>query len=367
MSSGPGWAWAFFCEAIVALPFVASLFVLHDDSGVGGGAPRPNRSMSIELVSVGIEVEVEVANPMAPAELDDEPNSAKSVESGDTDDDHPAAPPAARKHSMQSITWKEEFLAVIDKPVYVCIVCGYASQVAVLIGLSTFGSAFIMGLGYYDSETEASTLFGVLASLAGIIGTPLGGVALDLLARRSQLHGQSGSESYQDSQSTASQGAGGSQQETQLVDDICILIYWTSLIGMIMLTGVYFSLPRAAFFLIITTGCILLFMTAGAVNMAIMISVPARHRAFGIALASICGHVFGDVPSPAIAGFLKDSLAPSCASDSASDACRDEAPGLRWCMLLLVVWLYWSVLFFFAAWHFNQKALSRSQRVIYSS
>lgn len=381
MSTGPGWAWAYFCEAIVAIPFVLALFYLHDDSGVGGASPRPRQNSvsfhsAAAIMSIEMRPSAEVMNPLtekgtncvadvpAPSastsvSVTPKDRSDKEVDNDDDDDADDVISTRRRSSSHHVPTWKEEFLAVCSQPVFVCIVLGYASQVAVLIGLSTFGSAFIMGLGYYDSETEASTIFGVLASLAGIIGTPLGGFALDFLTRRSRLKVPDPLETVEGS--AAAKGGDG-EEEVRLMDEICVLIYWTSLIGMLMLCCVYFRLPRALFFLIITCGCILLFMTAGAVNMAIMISIPAKHRPFGIALASICGHVFGDVPSPGIAGYLKDTLAPSCAEDTVSDACRDEADGLRWCMLLLVLWLYWSVLFFFAAWHYNQKALAKYHR-----
>ena len=69
----------------------------------------------------------------------------------------------------------EEFLLIIKKPIFLSLTAGYAAQNAALIGLSTFGSAFIISLGFFDTETEASSIFGVIVSIAGIVGTPLGG------------------------------------------------------------------------------------------------------------------------------------------------------------------------------------------------
>ena len=45
------------------------------------------------------------------------------------------------------------------------------------IGLSTFGSAFMMGLGYFKTQTESSTTFGALICVSGIVATPLGGIS----------------------------------------------------------------------------------------------------------------------------------------------------------------------------------------------
>ena len=58
----------------------------------------------------------------------------------------------------------------------------------------------------------------------------------------------------------------------------------------------------------------------------------------------------GDVPSPLVAGALKDHFAPGCVGDddsaSTSEACRDDAPGVRLVMLLLASWLIWCVIFY---------------------
>jgi hypothetical protein len=87
-----------------------------------------------------------------------------------------------------------------------------------------------------------------------------------------------------------------------------------------------------------------------------MYSIPIANRPFGIAFNTIWMHLLGDVPSPLIAGYLKDSLASGCVGDddgvSTSDACRDDAPGIRLTMLLICLWLVWCTLFFgLSYWH----------------
>ena len=58
----------------------------------------------------------------------------------------------------------------------------------------------------------------------------------------------------------------------------------------------------------------------------------------------------GDVPSPLVAGVLKDHFASGCIGDddavSTSDACRDDAPGIRLVMLLISLWLVWCTVFY---------------------
>ena len=43
---------------------------------------------------------------------------------------------------------------------------------------------FSQGLGLVSSQAEAATWFGVCVSLAGIVGTPLGGVLLDVYTKK---------------------------------------------------------------------------------------------------------------------------------------------------------------------------------------
>jgi hypothetical protein len=56
------------------------------------------------------------------------------------------------------------------------------------------------------------------------------------------------------------------------------------------------------------------------------------------------------VPSPLVAGALKDHFASGCIGDddsvSTSDACRDDAPGIRLVMLLISLWLVWCTIFY---------------------
>eukprot|EP00981_Chlorochromonas_danica_P008878 scaffold2324_cov163-Ochromonas_danica.AAC.18 len=349
MSQAMGWQWAFLFEAFVSWPFVAALFFIQDRSGVGGGGAvaggggeKSNwKSPAKEGVELSKMADSSVHNP-----LKEESTVATTT-----------SPPPSSGPIQTAPNWKDEVLLVCSEPVYVCIILAYAAQVAVLMALSTFGSAFLLGLGYFDTETQASTIFGILASAAGVIGTPIGGFVLDMVTRQSQQRrrvgegeqvgvmegegeGQEGNSSHGDLEKDekekekkrlAEEENGGLKNSLVLVErmeGICLMLYWTSLIGMIFLCCTFFAKSAAAFFLLITIGCTFLFMTTGAITLAVMTAVPMRQRALAIALLSISGHIFGDVPSPSIAGLIKDSLAPHCASDSTSSECRDEGGGL---------------------------------------
>jgi MFS family permease len=87
----------------------------------------------------------------------------------------------------------EEFGIVFSRPLFLCLVAGYAAQTFALIGLSTFGSALMMGLGYFDTEASSSTTFGGIICVSGMIATPLGGIMLDrMLAEATKKEAKSG-------------------------------------------------------------------------------------------------------------------------------------------------------------------------------
>ena len=143
-------------------------------------------------------------------------------------------------------------------------------------------------------------------------------------------------------------------------------ITFFSMIGLLNLSVVYFIDDKWLFLFILCIGCTILFATTTGINLLVMLSVPEQHRGFAVALNSVIIHAFGDVPSPVIAGLIKDRLAPGCTGNdfddktSSSPACRDDADGLRLTMLIISLWLIWSVVLFGASYFF---VLSRPQMV----
>ena len=211
-----------------------------------------------------------------------------------------------------------------------------------MIGLSTFGSAFIIALGFFDTETEASSIFGVIISIAGAVGTPLGGYLIDLSAKRIQRQAVE----------LAGKERGKFSVAKAPVRTAAMIVTVFSVGGLILMSVTYIILDRWLFLFTICVGCTMLFATTTGINMIIMMSVPERNRPFAIAVNTVCIHAFGDVPSPVFAGLLKDKLAPDCASAeddnavSASAACREDSDGIRLTMLIVILWLTWCVLFF---------------------
>mmetsp|Transcript_8914 Transcript_8914/g.13286 ORF Transcript_8914/g.13286 Transcript_8914/m.13286 type:complete len:562 (+) Transcript_8914:22-1707(+) len=326
-----GWNWAFFIEAIIMFPFVVFFFFI---------------------------------SPYYPCIHHDDD---KSVE-------------MKKKPSVL-----EEFKIVLSSPVFFLVIACNAAQTATLIGISTFGSSFLIGLGYFDKESQASTVFGVLISIAGMIATPAGGLLLDrYIKKQSTRQGSDDMEARTEfcvSEDTSIDFNNNSitqlnplSKSNHLIDNdhnsitnnhfisptnpykteiaslVNILIVF-NIIGAVLLISVYSIYNDVLFFLMISVGCAALFLTFPSINMTLMLSVPVENRSFAIAVNTIFIHAFGDVPSPVIAGLLKDSLAPACVQSSSTDdsvlsssACRSQGDGLRLTMLLLALWLLWAVL-----------------------
>ena len=133
----------------------------------------------------------------------------------------------------------------------------------------------------------------------------------------------------------------------------------TSAFGLLLFASAYFIQSKILFIFIFFIGCFSLFLCNSAITIAILLSVPIENRALAIAFCSILIHIFGDVPSPLVVGFLKDDFAPGCTGDddevSTSEGCRDDESGLRLTMLLVSLWFSWCILFFSLAYLHAKK------------
>jgi hypothetical protein len=150
-------------------------------------------------------------------------------------------------------------------------------------------------------------------------------------------------------------------------------MYKLSGVGAIILISVYFIHDETLFVLFIAFGSTFVFMTYSGINLTLMLSVPKKSRSFAIALNCALLHIFGDVPSPIFTGFLKDILAPNCASTEEDDGdiatstnCRKQKSGLRLCMLIVFMWLLWTFFFYFLAHLFSKYYLDGKKSIIKS-
>ena len=147
-----------------------------------------------------------------------------------------------------------------------------------------------MGLGYFDSETAASSTFGSVVCLAGVIGTPLGGILLDYGLNRSnrktdtQLESQRNNAECELEALNLATHPQHQQEETEKEKNkyglICVAMIITiaTFFGALCLCSVYFVYDRIFYLFLVTLGCLLVFLCNPGVNIGIMMSVPEKNR-----------------------------------------------------------------------------------------
>lgn len=362
ISSTLGWQFAFYIEGLLMIPAVLFLFAISpfypcDKTQTSTSHINSSEYSGLELHSLHNEDATNISTAT------DEHNGAL----------------ATSPHKSPSL-W-DEMIIVLSSPLFVLIALANAAQTATLIGVSTFGSAFMMGLGYYNTEAESSTVFGILISVAGIVGTPLGGVVLDWcmslapIKKQRRDSSEVGGESRENAEVSKSTqvNADDPLNKALCLHQIFILNYWSTLVGVILLASGCFVYNKGLYLSIITIGCCIIFFTYPAINLSIMLSVNVENRSFAIALICIIGHVFGDVPSPIIVGYMKDYFAPDCiaqntaddaaaANVAASDACRGDDIGLRLTMFIVFLYMYCTVIYFGIAWYINSVNIEKFSR-----
>jgi MFS family permease len=289
----------------------------------------------------------------------------------------------------------DDLKVVVRRPVYACITMGCAAQVAVTAGLGCFGPSFLMGLELFDTEPAAASSFGAIVLLAGVIGTPLGGVLADACQSCARAWDVPADDMRDDMTTTttatksSSSGGHGDGSEMQSGSDESILpATYRSIQAMMALVATfifaaavclcttYVATERDTFLLLVTAGCTLIFMCNPAINLALMASVPVPQRPLALALTSVCVHLFGDVPSPVITGILRDLFCDDSGSGGSGGGSSDalwvsprtpsaymlaaassvsQKLGIRVTMLLVCAWLLVAFCFYCAAYSFARR------------
>ncbi|OQR81613.1 Major Facilitator Superfamily (MFS) [Thraustotheca clavata] len=229
-----------------------------------------------------------------------------------------------------AVTW-----ALLKSPVFMCFALGLAAYNFTLAGMVAFAPAILIG---YDllGESIASTVFGGLVVVAGLIGSPCGGLLLDRICR-SNVHDRNFRLKKASMLMFVLMGSG-------------VFLLFVSLACMH---------SRVLFLLFLFFGLLLVFSTQTATTIAILMSVTRSQRAYSMGLNTLLLHLFGDVPSSVILGALKDHWAPNCGSkidangkDILDPLCYKDRAGLRYTLSFAYSWLLWSVLLWGIAYIF---------------
>ncbi|HEX9491646.1 MAG TPA: MFS transporter [Thermoanaerobaculia bacterium] len=169
----------------------------------------------------------------------------------------------------------DTYLGLVRNMPYLLTVLGYGAYTFALGGLAFWMPAFLereRGM----SGAQATQTFGAIALCTGLVGTFFGGWLGDFFLRRSK-------QSY----------------------------LWVSGIATLLaapVTYVALSDPRRSVFLTaIVIAEILIFMSTGPVNSAIINAVAPAERATALGMSVFIMHFLGDIPSPPIIGTISEA------------------------------------------------------------
>lgn len=173
----------------------------------------------------------------------------------------------------------QTYLSLVRRGHFMLVVLGYAAYTFALGGLAYWMPTFlerVRGL----SQSQASTEFGLIVLATGIVGTVAGGWLADFGLRYSR-------QAY-----LWFSGA---------VTVLAAPVAWLALTGS----------SQALYVPAIVAAELLLFMSTGPINAAIVNIVSPLERASAAALTMVAIHILGDVPSPVLIGWASDRLQPA--------------------------------------------------------
>lgn len=181
----------------------------------------------------------------------------------------PAAPASAPPQGPLAI-----YLSLARRGRYMLIVLGYAAYTFALGGLAYWMPAFLERVRGIP-KANAATDFGVIVLGTGLVGTVAGGWLADYCLRYSR------------------------QSYLWLSGIVTVLAAPAALLALT-------TTDRSLYLSALIAAELLLFMSTGPVNAAIVNIVSPLERASAAALTMVVIHLLGDVPSPVLIGYLSD-------------------------------------------------------------
>ncbi|ETV93015.1 hypothetical protein H310_12847 [Aphanomyces invadans] len=246
------------------------------------------------------------------------------------------------RHRGTSLSFFRELWAVVQSPLFLTATFGWAAYSFTIAGLASFGPAILIGSNILG-EYYASTAFGAMVVVAGLVGSPLGGFAVDLQCR--------------------SHEADADHRLYIVTRQMFTLV--TAGIACAFGSAILMDVP-AAFFGLLFVGLVMLFMTQSAFTVCVLLSVNRSRQGFALGLSTFLLHLLGDVPSPVLLGYLKDQWAPDCGTVVNAALGREELnplcsttgkPGLQLLLFFAYAWLTMTAVFWGLAFVLGRRQL----------
>ena len=167
-----------------------------------------------------------------------------------------------------------DVLKLFSLPQYMLVVGGYVAYTFALGAFGLWGPTFlhrVQGM----AEEDAAKYFGGVLVVAGLLGTFIGGFAATIWHKRNPA-------AY------------------------AWVLGLSVLAAAPVSAGAFLATSQTTSMIFLGAAMFLLFLGAGPVNTLILESVPPNLRASAMALSIFLIHLFGDVPSPLMVGWLSD-------------------------------------------------------------
>ena len=296
-----GWDYGFYLTAVLMVPVVYACYAwipAFFDKPLALYASDDNNDDSCN---------VQITTPTSPVLLADVQPTAK-------------APPVATSFLQEAWT-------IVRNPVFLGATLGLAAFTFTMNGMIAFAPAILIGYELMD-ESIASTAFGGIVVLAGLLGSPLSGYMQDRLCA-----GREHDRFFRLQRAAAQMAA--------LISTGVALLF----------VSVACMHSKVSFFVFLFGGFLCVFGTQTVTTIVLLMSVDQAQRGFAMGLSTFLLHLFGDVPAGVVLGALKDTWAPHCGSkidangkDVLDPECHRDKEGLRYTLAFAYGWLLWTVL-----------------------
>lgn len=169
-----------------------------------------------------------------------------------------------------------DVLVLFRLPTYLLVVGGYVAHTFAVGAFAHWGTTFLHRLHAMD-QSQAATFFGAATALAGLVGTFAGGFAATAWHKRNRA--------------AYAWVLGGSVS-----------------VAVPLAFGAFLAPQKSVAMACLAGAMFFLFLGIGPVNTLILETVPVNLRASAMAMSIFLIHLFGDLPSPLLVGWLSDAL-----------------------------------------------------------
>lgn len=283
-----------------------------------------------------------------------------------------------------------------------------------MASISTFGSSFLVGLGIYDSEVDASSIMGTTLVLTAIVGIPLGRYVVDYLDsersisgdhrvyhRRQQYLGaevqfsETSSEVGEDHAATINVEDGRRSSRASsypppmiinpesmvprkeidadndialryrqfcAIDRCCAFLYIATLSSFVCFTSLFFAKSKSVFLLLMSLAFGLYYSTGAAIVVGQSVEMTKKYKIVSCEVGLMLLRLLGDIPGPIFGGIIKGTLAPTCVENGHAITCPGHTEGLRWSIFWMGLWSFCALACYFYAWHHCSEHVFRPSR-----